>query len=86
MTFHGSGTKAHCRSARKGGAELRRSPLKRARAAGPQDSGKGALPDFLVERHDQRVSAAGLLQPHVTAALADNRPAVSLKRPHQRLA
>ncbi len=60
--------------------------LVRAESGVAQDSGKGALPDFPVEGHHQRVSAFRLLQPNVAAALADNRPAVSFKRPHQRLA
>jgi hypothetical protein len=51
-----------------------------------QDSGEGSLPDLLVEWHDQRVSAPWLLQSHMTAALADDGPAVSLERSDQRLA
>jgi hypothetical protein len=74
--------------AREGAAKLTRAgaskelaqPI-RAQPGIAQDPGKGSLPDFLVERHDQRVSAPRLLQSHVTAALASNRPAVSLQRP-----
>jgi hypothetical protein len=83
----GSGP-VRCSLARQGGAKLRRAvsskepaqPV-RAQSGVAQDPGECSLPDFLVERHHQRVSAPRLLRPDVAAALAHNhQPSCSSAR------
>jgi hypothetical protein len=44
----------------------------RAQSGVAQDPGKSPLPQFLVERHHERMSATRFLQSHVTAALAND--------------
>lgn len=51
-----------------------------------QDAGEGAAAQFPMERDDERVTAPGLLQADVTAALADDFPALLAQRLDQALA
>lgn len=51
-----------------------------------QDAGEGAATKFSVEGNDERVSAPGLLQADVAAALADDFPALLAQRLDQALA
>lgn len=44
----------------------------RAQPGVTQDPGESPLPQFLVKRHDERMSATRFLQSHVTAALAND--------------
>lgn len=58
----------------------------RAEVSIAQDAGEGAATKFPVEGNDERVSASGLLQANVAAALADDFPALLAQRLDQALA